>query len=123
MPDPSEIYSMQPMTPNPLPPGMNPAEEAVKQETARQVQAAASGAGNVDLGDLADVAEGVVDLVGAVVDSSAAADVGAEVVGGALEALGSGFEVVGGCAEGCSLMIAVVVLLAAAGSALAYGLF
>ena len=32
-------------------------------------------------------------------------------------------EVAGGCAEGCSLMIAVVVLLATAGTALAMGWF
>jgi hypothetical protein len=55
--------------------------------------------------------------------ASAAVEVSGEVVGGALEALGSGFEIAGGCAEGCSLMIAVVLLLAAAGSALAFGLF
>jgi hypothetical protein len=44
------------------------------------------------------------------------------VVSGALEALGSGAEVLGGCVEGCSFLIAVVLLLATAGSLLASAL-
>jgi hypothetical protein len=104
---------------------MNPAVEEVKQEAARQA-AASTGADWIDAGDAVEAA---VDIVGAVATSDAAAElasaaveVSGEVVSGALEALGSGFEIAGGCAEGCSLMIAVVLLLAAAGSALAFGL-
>jgi hypothetical protein len=108
-----------------MPPGMNPGAEEAKQEVVRQT----TGGGNIDLGGAADVAEVVADVAGAVVSegaaeaASAALEVGGEVLGGAMEALGSGFEVVGGCAEGCSIMIAVIILLAAASTALAFGLF
>jgi hypothetical protein len=124
-PDSGAPYEMQPITSNSLPPEMDLAVEEVKQEAARQ--GACTGADWIDGGDAVEAA---VEIVGAVVTSDAAAevasaaiDVGGEVVGGAMEALGSGFEIAGGCAEGCSLMIAVVLLLAAAGSALAFGLF
>ena len=118
MSEPIETFSMQPITPNPLPPEMS-------REVDEQVRAKAAegvfGVGDV-LDGVGDVLEGVTSDA-AVEVASAAIDVGGEVVGGAMEALGSGFEVVGGCAEGCSLLIAVAALLAAAGSAVALGLF
>jgi hypothetical protein len=97
-------------------PGADPSVEEVRR-------AAAENAPNLDglvevVGGVAEAAASVVD-VGDVVVS--AAEVGGEVVGGALEAVGSGLELAGGCAEGCSIMIAVVVLLATAGTALALG--
>jgi hypothetical protein len=71
-----------------------------------------------------DALDGVAEVAGNLIDAdvvSSAAEVGGEVVSGAMEALGSGLEVAGGCAEGCSVMIAVVILLATAGTALAMG--
>jgi hypothetical protein len=122
MPEPVEAYDMLPIAPN-------PAAEDVKQEVVQKVKEGVA-AGGAHIGDaldgIGDLVEAGVDVIGSDVAAeaaSAALEVGGEVVGGALEALGSGFEVVGGCAEGCSLVVAVVVLLAAAGSALALGLF
>ena len=121
MSDPVDSFGMQPITPNPLPPEMNSAAEEVKRQTLEN-----AGQGGAGIGDALDV---VGEIGGALVSdtavevASAAVEVGGEVVGGAMEALGSGFDVLGGCAEGCSLMIAVVLLLATAGTALAFGLF
>jgi hypothetical protein len=116
MPEPIEPNSMLPITPNP-PPDLSPVADELRAST---------GGGPTGVGNVLDVVgvvlEGVTSDAGADV-ASAAIEVGGEVLGGAMEALGSGFEVVGGCAEGCSLMIALVLLLAAAGSAMAFGLF
>jgi hypothetical protein len=120
-----------PDQPQPFPAGLDPAQQQVQDEMAEQTRrAASSGPG---LGDAADVLEGVADIAGSVVAegavevaataAGAAAEVGGEVLGGAFEALGSGLEVAGGCAEGCSFVIAVVVLLGVAGAALAYAVF
>jgi hypothetical protein len=120
MSEPGESYKMQPITPNPLP-EMNSAAEEAKRQT---LESAGQGApGVVDALEVVGEIGTVVFSETAVEVASAAVEVGGEVVGGAMEALGSGFEVLGGCAEGCSLMIAVVLLLTTAGTALAFGLF
>jgi hypothetical protein len=107
----------------------DPAAEEVKREVIEKVKENAGGG----LAGGGEGVEAVVDIVGGAVEviasdaavevTSAALEVGGEVVGGAMEALGSGVELLGGCAEGCSLIVAIVVLLAAAGSAMAFGLF
>ena len=96
-----------------LPPGQEIPEET-KQQAVEEVRKAAEGV------NWADVAEGVGDVVGEVV-AEGGLEVAGEVVGGAMEALGSGMELAGGCAEGCSLMVAFVLVLATAGTALAMG--
>jgi hypothetical protein len=112
-----------------LPPAALPLSESMSEEVKHEVARRASDAGGADLSALGDVAELVVDVVGTgaaetgIEAAAAALEVGGEVVGGALEALGSGLEVAGGCAEGCSLIIAAVVLLAATGGVLALGVF
>ena len=124
----------EPMDPNNLPPGdpmatlpppvADPTQPA-QQEVVEHARRAAGG--SLDVGDLGDVAEGVVDVAAGVMDAvdsdtvAGVVEVGASVVTGAFDALGSGGEVLGGCAEGCSVMIAFAVLLAGAGTALACG--
>jgi hypothetical protein len=103
--------------PGALPPGPDPAREELKQQLADKVDS--SNLGDV-LGGAGDLAEVVLDSEVVTTAASAAAEVSGEVVGTALEGLGSGFEVVGGCAEGCSLMLVVAALLATAG---AWGMF
>jgi hypothetical protein len=111
----SDTYGLLPDDPPaevPLPPGADPAD-AVQQEAGRQAA-----------GAVGDVVGGVLDGVGGVVDvvelGAAAVEVSGSVVSGALEALGSGTEVLGGCLEGCSFLLAVVVLLGTACSLLAF---
>jgi hypothetical protein len=100
--------------------------EEVNQQAAEELRKAAAANGGLGVGDALD---GIAEVGGAVLDEGAgemavaAVEVGGEVVGGAMEALGSGLELAGGCAEGCSLMVALVILLATAGTALALGWF
>lgn len=115
MPAPPDPYKMLP--PEGLPPAVGPEAEQAKQAAARE--AGNAGSGGSALEGVADLAEAGLELGSVVVD--AAADVGGEVLGGALEAVGSGAEVLGGCAEGCSAAVAFLIVLAAAGAALAAG--
>jgi hypothetical protein len=95
--------------------------DPAQEQAAEEVRKAASNT-SVDVGDVLD---GIAEVGGVVLDdgvaevASAAVEVGGEVIGGAMEALGGGLELAGGCAEGCSLMVAFVIILATAGTALA----
>jgi hypothetical protein len=91
----------------PLPPEI---PEETKQQAVEELRKAAEG---VDWGTAIG---GIADLGGEVI-----AEGGVEVIGGAMEALGTGAELAGGCAEGCSVMVAFVIVLATAGTATAMG--
>jgi hypothetical protein len=115
---------------NPVGALLGPAAQAAAEE-ARQAAAstaAKGGTGTLDIlsgiGDAVDAGEVAVGAV------QTAAEVGGEVIGGALAGLGSALEGVsgaaeglGGCAEGCSWMLAIGLVLAGASVALAPALF
>jgi hypothetical protein len=122
MSDPIERPSLPPgAAPDPAAPVPQEVAEEARRSAAASVDAGAVLAGTLDV---AEVAGGVVGVVADAVGEDAAAavvEVGASVVGGAFEALGSGGELLGGCAEGCSFVLAFVLVLATAGALLAYG--
>jgi hypothetical protein len=80
-------------------------------------------------GPAAGGASGIEDALDVVVAGGQLAEVGGEVLGGAIEAVSSGGEVLGGLAEGlggclggCSTLIAFGIVLATAGAAVARAL-
>src|SRR4051812_12488530 len=101
------MHDMPPLSDNPI-----------VEEAKRKVAA-----GEVNVGDVLNGIGALVEGAPVAVDAVASAG---EVLGGAMEGLGSGFEVAGGCLEGlsgCSMVLAIVVLTATAGAALAFGPF
>jgi hypothetical protein len=91
-------------------------DEQTQQQAVEELRKAAEG---VDWGTAIG---GIADGVGEVI-AEGGVEVAGEVIGGAMEALGTGAELAGGCAEGCSVMVAFVVVLATAGTAMAMGWF
>lgn len=95
-------------------------DPALQEQAAEELRKAANTPGVVDIAETVGEIAGDVVAEGGIEAAAAVVEVGGEVVGGALEALGSGFEVAGGCAEGCGSLAAIVIVLAMAGSAMAY---
>lgn len=108
-----ETNPFENLPPQAIPPVDDAAEQARRE-------AAGQAAGGADLSGLADVAADVGQAAFNGADLLAsAADVGGEVVGGALEAVGGLGDALSGCG-GCSLAVALVIVLATAGVALAW---
>jgi hypothetical protein len=104
--------------------GAAAAHAEARERAAEQARQAGNWGGpNIDLSGAGELLEAGAEVAGT-------AEVGAEVLSGAFEALSSGGEVLGGvleglggCASGCSTMIALAVLLASAGAVLAASLW
>ena len=118
--DPIPIQSLDPV--------LDPLHQQLADEVARKAsQGGGTFSGLVDggeiVGDVLEAAVSSADVAGTVFETvGSAAEVSGHVLSGALDVLGSAGDLAGcldGC-SGCSTVIAFIVLLAAAGSAMAW---